>query len=77
MKGLTKKGKLFLSFDTNMTEAIRSMSITGNDLMVAGSHVYNHYRDCRDANTFLCEDTVNDVLALPGEKVGMIKLHEI
>ena len=27
-----------------MTEAVRAMSITGNDLLVAGKHVYNHYR---------------------------------
>ena len=47
VKGYTKKGKLFLSFDTNLTENIQSLSITGNDLVVAGKHVYNHYRDCR------------------------------
>ena len=47
VRGYTKKGKLFLGFDTNMTEAIRAVSITGNDLLVAGKHVYNHYRDCR------------------------------
>ena len=69
MRGYTKKGKLFLGFDTNMTEAISSMSITGNELCVAGTHVYNHYTDCKDANSFLSEDVITDVLALPGEKV--------
>ena len=69
MRGYTKKGKLFLGFDTNMTEAISSMSITGNELCVAGTHVYNHYTDCKDANCFLSEDVITDVLALPGEKV--------
>ena len=34
-----------------------------------GAHVYNHYLDCRDTNYFVCEDTISDVLALPGEKV--------
>ena len=38
--------------------------------MVAGDHVYNHYVDCRDANYFLSEDSIYDVLALPGEKVS-------
>ena len=38
--------------------------------MVAGDHVYNHYVDCRDSNYFLSEDSILDVLALPGEKVG-------
>ena len=69
VRGYTKKGKLFLGFDTNMTEAISSMSITGNELCVAGTHVYNHYTDCKDANCFLSEDVITDVLALPGEKV--------
>lgn len=34
-----------------------------------GSHVYNHYMDCRDTNYYVCEDSITDVLALPGEKV--------
>ena len=69
VRGYTKKGKLFLGFDTNMTDAISSMSITGNELCVAGTHVYNHYTDCKDANSFLSEAVITDVLALPGEKV--------
>jgi hypothetical protein len=31
--------------------------------------VYNHYLDCRDNNYYVCEDSITDVLALPGEKV--------
>ena len=72
VKGYTKKGKLFLNFDTNLTEPIKNMSITGNDLLVSGKHVYNHYRDCKDTNYFLSEDKVNDVLALPMEKVRLL-----
>ena len=34
-----------------------------------GSHIYNHYLDCRDTNYYVCEDSITDVLALPGEKV--------
>ena len=41
--------------------------------MVAGDHVYNHYIDCRDANYFLSEDSIYDVLALPGEKVNIVR----
>ncbi len=69
VKGYTKKGKLFLSFDTNLTEPVSAMSITGNDLLVTGKHIYNHYRDCKDTNYYLSEDVIGDVLALPGEKV--------
>ena len=31
--------------------------------------MYNHYVDCRDSNYFLSEDSISDVMALPGEKV--------
>ena len=72
VKGYTKKGKLFLNFDTNLTEPIKNMSITGNDLLISGKHVYNHYRDCKDTNYFLSEDAVNDVMALPMEKVSTL-----
>jgi Bardet-Biedl syndrome 7 protein len=44
VKGYTKKGKLFLGFETNLTETIQAMSITGNELLVTSKHVYNHYR---------------------------------
>ena len=69
VRGYTKKGKLFLDFDTNLTESIKSISISGSHLLVAGDHVYNHYVDCRDSNYFLSEDSISDVMALPGEKV--------
>ena len=69
MKGFTKKGKLFLDFETNLTENIGSMGISGNDLIICGNHVFNHYRDCRDANYLLCSDVIKDTLVLPGEKV--------
>lgn len=72
VKGLTRKGKVFLEFDTNLTEKIRSMAITGSHLLVAGDHVYNHYLDCRDANYYLSEDKILDIMAMPGEKVGAI-----
>ena len=33
VRAYTKKGKLFLDFDTNLTEPIRSMSISGSHLL--------------------------------------------
>eukprot|EP00095_Tigriopus_kingsejongensis_P011869 maker-scaffold180_size281610-snap-gene-0.36 protein:Tk11869 transcript:maker-scaffold180_size281610-snap-gene-0.36-mRNA-1 annotation:"bardet-biedl syndrome 7 protein homolog" len=72
VRGFTKKGKQFLSFETNLTEEIQTMSINGNDLFVTGHHIYNHYKDCRDVNYFMSEDRINDVLCLPGEKVPAV-----
>nr|XP_022903425.1 Bardet-Biedl syndrome 7 protein homolog isoform X1 [Onthophagus taurus] len=68
IRGYTKKGKLFLSFDTNLTEPIISMYILGNDLFVCGKHIFNHYRDCKDIGSYLCGDCIVDVLTFQSEK---------
>ncbi|XP_052091574.1 Bardet-Biedl syndrome 7 protein homolog isoform X3 [Mytilus californianus] len=68
IKGFTKKGKNFLSFDTNLSEPIQSMYVEGSDLFTCGNYVYNHYKDCKDTNYFLSADKISDVLCLPMEK---------
>ena len=35
---------------------VQTMYISGSDLMVCGSYVYNHYNDCKDANYLLAGD---------------------
>ncbi|XP_047495998.1 Bardet-Biedl syndrome 7 protein homolog [Penaeus chinensis] len=69
VRGYTKKGKQFLGFDTNLTEEIKSMHISGSDLLVCGDYVYNHYHDCQDSNYYLAADKINDVITLPAEKM--------
>uniref|UniRef100_A0A0K8T3A0 Uncharacterized protein n=4 Tax=Lygus hesperus TaxID=30085 RepID=A0A0K8T3A0_LYGHE len=68
VRGYSKKGKLFLGFDTNLTEPIKSMYVSRSDLLVAGTHVFNHYKDCKDVNSYLSSDTINHVIALNSEK---------
>lgn len=58
--GYNKKGKVFLSFDTNLTEPIKSLCVVGNDLIVCGNHVYTHYKDCKESGSYLCGDTIVD-----------------
>ena len=62
--GYNKKGKVFLSFDTNLTEPIKSMFVTGSDLMCCGNHSYTHYKDLKENGSYLCGDTIVDVAAL-------------
>lgn len=71
--GFSKKGKMFLSFDTNLTESIKSMFVSGADLLVCGNHVYNHYRDCKDVGSYLCGDTIVDVVALCPNNVSVFR----
>ncbi|KDR14735.1 Bardet-Biedl syndrome 7 protein homolog isoform X2 [Zootermopsis nevadensis] len=68
VRGYTKKGKLFLGFDTNLTEHIKSMHVSGSNLLVCGKHAYNQYHDCKDTNSYLCGDEINDVISLSAEK---------
>nr|XP_018917653.1 PREDICTED: Bardet-Biedl syndrome 7 protein homolog [Bemisia tabaci] len=68
VRGYSKKGKLFLNFDTNRTEDIKHMFISGSDLLVAGDHVLNHYNDCKEVAEFMCSDGIMDIIGLYGGK---------
>ncbi|XP_033015685.1 Bardet-Biedl syndrome 7 protein isoform X2 [Lacerta agilis] len=72
VRGFTKKGKQFLAFNTNLTENIKAMHISGSDLFLGASYVYNHYCDCKDQHYYLSGDKINDVLCLPVEKLSCI-----
>ncbi|KAM3672856.1 BBSome complex member BBS7 isoform 2-T2 [Ammospiza maritima maritima] len=72
VRGFTKRGKQFLSFETNLTESIKAMHISGADLFLCASYIYNHYCDCKDQHYFLSGDKINDVLCLPVDKVSCI-----
>ncbi|XP_069686041.1 BBSome complex member BBS7-like isoform X2 [Periplaneta americana] len=72
VRGYTKKGKLFLGFDTNLTEHIKSMHVSGSNLLVCGKHAYNQYHDCKDTNSYLSGDQINDVISLSAEKTNRL-----
>lgn len=73
--GYNKKGKVFLSFDTNLTEPIKSLVVTGNDLIVCGNHVYTHYKDCKESGSYLCGDTIVDCNVLCPNNVRPLKIN--
>lgn len=68
--GYNKKGKVFLTFDTNLTEPIKSLCVTGSDLIVCGNHVYTHYKDCKESGSYLCGDTIVDCNVLTPNNVS-------
>ncbi|XP_027399494.1 Bardet-Biedl syndrome 7 protein isoform X2 [Bos indicus x Bos taurus] len=69
IRGFTKRGKQFLSFETNLTESIKAMHISGSDLFLSASYIYNHYCDCKDQHYYLSGDKINDVICLPVERL--------
>ncbi|XP_019377616.1 PREDICTED: Bardet-Biedl syndrome 7 protein isoform X2 [Gavialis gangeticus] len=72
VRGFTKRGKQFLSFETNLTENIKAMHISGADLFLCASYIYNHYCDCKDQHYYLSSDKINDILCLPVEKLNCV-----
>ncbi|XP_012687719.1 Bardet-Biedl syndrome 7 protein [Clupea harengus] len=70
VRGFTKKGKQFLCFEANLTESINAMHVSGADLFVCASYIYNHYCDCKDQDYYLSGDKINDIVCLPVETVG-------
>ncbi|XP_049614124.1 Bardet-Biedl syndrome 7 protein isoform X2 [Syngnathus scovelli] len=70
VRGFTKKGKQFLTFDANLTESINAMQVSGADLFVCASYIYNHYCDCKDQDYFLSGDKINDIICLSSEDLA-------
>ncbi|KAK9297601.1 hypothetical protein QLX08_008749 [Tetragonisca angustula] len=65
VKGYTKKGKLFLEFDTNLIDPISALYVLGSDLAACARDLYHRYRDCKDADSYLAGETLYDVVLLP------------
>ncbi|XP_037116427.1 Bardet-Biedl syndrome 7 protein [Syngnathus acus] len=70
VRGFTKKGKQFLTFDANLTESINAMQVSGADLFLCASYIYNHYCDCKDQDYFLSGDKINDIICLSSENLA-------
>lgn len=70
--GYNKKGKVYMTFDTNLTEPIKTICVTGIDLIICGNHVYTHYKDFKESGTYLCGDTIVDCKVLCPNNVSVI-----
>lgn len=46
-----------------------SRHVSGADLFVCASYIYNHYCDCKDQNYYLSGDKINDIICLSSENV--------
>ncbi|KOC67903.1 Bardet-Biedl syndrome 7 protein [Habropoda laboriosa] len=67
VKGYTRKGKLFLEFDTNLIDSISALYVLGPDLAACARDLYHRYHDCKDADSYLAGETLYDVLLLPAD----------
>ncbi|XP_029021713.1 Bardet-Biedl syndrome 7 protein isoform X2 [Betta splendens] len=69
VRGFTKKGKQFLTFDANLTETINAMHVSVSDLFLCASYIYNHYCDCKDQDYYLSGDKINDITCASSENL--------
>ncbi|XP_012268249.2 Bardet-Biedl syndrome 7 protein homolog [Athalia rosae] len=72
VKGYTRKGKVFLEFDTNLLDPISSICVLGPDLVACAKDLYHRYHDCRDADAYLAGERVMDAILLPTDSSNVI-----
>ncbi|GMS88437.1 hypothetical protein PENTCL1PPCAC_10612, partial [Pristionchus entomophagus] len=70
VRGVSKKGKHFFAFETNMAEPIRRMFIYGVEMVTCGKRTYTHYHDCVQAHHVICPEDILDVVCLPLESTA-------
>ncbi|CAG5073462.1 Similar to BBS7: Bardet-Biedl syndrome 7 protein (Homo sapiens) [Cotesia congregata] len=62
VKGFTKKGKMFLEFDTSLVDSISTMYVLGSDLAACSRDLYHRYQNCKDADSYLVGEIIIDVI---------------
>ncbi|KAE9550142.1 hypothetical protein FO519_006654 [Halicephalobus sp. NKZ332] len=72
IKGYSKKGKQFLSFETNLTDPIGTMYIYGVDMFLCGRVVCYHFHDCVERSCYICPERINNVICLPVTEGGWV-----
>ncbi|CAD5220021.1 unnamed protein product [Bursaphelenchus xylophilus] len=72
VRGYSKKGKQFLSFESNMAETISSMYVYGVDLFLAGRNTVYQYHDCEEKANYMCTDKITDIICLPSVEGGWV-----
>ncbi|GBP63206.1 Bardet-Biedl syndrome 7 protein [Eumeta japonica] len=63
IKGYTRKGKVFLTLETTLSETITSMFVLGGDLILGSGRTVTHYRELREMHSYTCDDRVLDLVA--------------
>ncbi|XP_045459351.1 Bardet-Biedl syndrome 7 protein homolog [Melitaea cinxia] len=74
VKGYTKKGKVFLSIETSVSETITSMCVLGNDLIICSGKTVTFYRELQEQYSFVCDDRVLDAVAFAMPNKSRIRI---
>ncbi|XP_046978906.1 Bardet-Biedl syndrome 7 protein homolog [Vanessa cardui] len=74
VKGYTKKGKVFFSIETSVSETITSMCVLGNDLVLCSGRTVTLYRELQEIYCYVCEDRVLDAIAFATRNRNRIRI---
>ncbi|CAG4940830.1 unnamed protein product [Colias eurytheme] len=74
VKGYTRKGKVFLTIESPVSETITSMCVLGNDLILCSGRAITFCKDFREITTFMCEDRILDAAAFKAVNSNRIRL---
>lgn len=65
IKGMSKKGKEFFKFNTQLTEALSRVDVFDKNIWSAGEYVHNHFIEGREKAFYLAPDRINDAEVMP------------
>ncbi|KAL3081289.1 hypothetical protein niasHT_039766 [Heterodera trifolii] len=72
VRGYSRKGKQFLTFESNLTEDIRSLFVYGVDMFIGGTNSLYNFHDCVEKSHFSCADPITDCVCLPVTEGGWV-----
>eukprot|EP01138_Halocafeteria_seosinensis_P002815 gb/GECG01002876.1/.p1 GENE.gb/GECG01002876.1/~~gb/GECG01002876.1/.p1 ORF type:complete len:814 (+),score=106.42 gb/GECG01002876.1/:1-2442(+) len=62
IKGISRKGKEFFTFDTNLTETIKGLFVENTHIWSTGEYSYNVFENAQEQHAYMCPDKINDML---------------
>lgn len=72
VSGYTRHGKQFLSLQTNLTDRIENICVSGNDLLICSQFAFSHFNNCKEIYHQMLGEDIRDVICLPVEKVDVL-----
>lgn len=61
IKGISRKGKEFFVFDTNLSETLSGLYVQDTRIWSTGEFVYNVFDNARDKHFYMAPDRINDM----------------
>lgn len=60
IRGLTKKGKEFYRFTTNLTEQLRTLHVCDSSVWVTGEFLVTEFQDSKEVQFYTAPDRIHD-----------------